>query len=140
MSKVNLYVVLSPGMSADKVVIEPHVVKLDWMFAEKTEKDLIDLIAEVDKQQKVLEKWKEAAKGVLKPRLSEPVDPGSETITYGKAYEAHYSKSIRTDIDRDMVKADMGQDWYLKHCKVSEVLMLKIVPITQTPGVVKEEV
>lgn len=130
---VLFYAVAAPGVDPASIKITPDVRVLGWKFANYEGGDLIDIVAEVDKHMKALSKWVEAARGVLKQKLPVPADPGTETVTPGRLFEAHYTKSIRMDIDRDKVKAHFG-DEYPKYCKQTEVLMLKIVPITQTPG------
>lgn len=133
-SAVQLFVVCAPGIDPSTVQVKSSLEVLGWKFSDMDRGDLIDLAAQVDSQLKVLGKWHEAAKGVLKQTLPVPADPGTETVTLGRKFEAHYVKMVRSDIDRDSVKRDMGDKWYGEHCKTTEVLQLKIVPIAQTPG------
>lgn len=134
MSKpIDVFVVCAPGVDPASVKIVPTLNKLGWKFGEIDPGDLIDQVKMVDDYFKALEKWIEAARGVLKARLPAPALAGEETVTRGLVYEAHYSKSTRTDIDRDKVKAHFGEE-YPQYCKTSEILTLKIIPITQTPG------
>jgi hypothetical protein len=129
---IKFYAVIAPGVNSEKVSIEPEIVKLDWAFAAVSDDLLIDTIASVGARLKALDKWLEAAKGVLKTRLEEPAEPGQETVTQGKLFEAHYSLSTRTALDQEKVKEDLG-DRYPEFCKTTPVLTLKIVPITATP-------
>ena len=135
MSQVKLYVVLSPSANPEKIEIDSEIVALSWAFAKLDNEQMIDQIAEVDKQLKALDKWIEAARGVLKARLKEPEEAGQETVTRGVAYEAHYVKSSRTALDQAKVKEFLG-DSYPKYCKTTPVLTLKITPISSTPGMV----
>ena len=130
---VNVFAVVAPGLDPARVNLIPNLVKLGWKFGEVPPGELIDQVKLVDDHLKALEKWVEAARGVLKARLPVPELAGQETVTRGLLYEAHYSKSTRTDIDRDKVKAHFGAE-YPNYCKTSEILTLKIVAISQTPG------
>lgn len=131
---VQFFLIVAPGQDPAGVGVTPEVVKLGWKFAEFDRGDLIDQVKEVDTHMKALEKWCEAARGVLKQTLPVPNQDLPETVTPGKKYEAHFIWSIRRDIDRDTVRKDMGDSWYASHCKESPILTLKIVPIAQTPG------
>lgn len=134
---VPFFVVIAPGRDPstfDKSSIHVEVQKLHWKFADIPEGELIDLAKQVDDNIKALEKWCEAARGVLKQRLPAPAEPGDETVTRGRLFEAHYVHSTRTALDQERVKAHFGADlpnW----CKTTPVFTLKIVPIPQTPGV-----
>jgi len=131
---VNVFAVVAPGVDPASVLLVPHLIKLGWKFGDVPVGDLIDQVRMVDDHLKALEKWVEGARGVLKQKLPVPVAAGEETVTRGHLFEAHYSKSTRTDVDRDKVKAHFGAE-YPNFCKTSEILTLKIVPIAQSPGV-----
>jgi hypothetical protein len=124
---VNVYGVVKPGVEPGAVNVVPHLIKLGWKFAEQSTEQLIDTIQEVDDYVGALEKWVKTAREVLKPRLPVP-EIGQETVIRGVQYEAHYTRSVRTDVDRDKVKAYFG-DAYGEYCKSSEILTLKIKPI-----------
>jgi hypothetical protein len=131
--KVPFYLVVAPGVDPQSVEVEPAVVKLTWNFGQMDRGELIDLAKEVDEHLKALEKWVEGARGVLKQTLPAPAEPGTETITRGHRFEAHYIKSMRSDVDREKVKAYFGPK-YPEYCKSTGILTLKIVPIPMTPG------
>jgi hypothetical protein len=124
---INVYGVVKPGVDPGLVNVVPHLVKLGWKFAEMPTDQLIDSLQEVNGYMKALEKWTESAKGILKGRLPEP-EVGQETVVAGTKYEAHYTKSVRTDINREKVKAYFG-DKYGEYCESKEILTLKITPI-----------
>jgi len=132
-SPVNVFAVVAPGVDPASVLLVPHLIKLGWKFGDIPLGDLIDQVRMVDDHLKALEKWVEGARGVLKQKLPVPALAGEETVTRGHLFEAHYSKSTRTDIDRDKVKTFFGAE-YPNYCKTSEILTLKITPIVQTPG------
>lgn len=137
--QVKLFIVAAPGVAPDAAQalaseVEVEKVGLHWKFADFTQEDLIDLSKQVDQQLAALEKWNEMARNVLKQKLPKPADAGTETVTRGRFFEAHYVKSVRTDIDREKVKVHLG-DRYPEFCKTSDIYTLKIVPVSQTPGV-----
>jgi len=132
-SPVHVFAVVAPGADPASVLLVPHLIKLGWKFGDVPLGDLIDQVRMVDDHLKALEKWVEGARGVLKQKLPVPAQAGEETVTPGRLFEAHYSKSTRTDIDRDKVKTYFGAE-YPNYCKTSEILTLKITPIVQTPG------
>jgi len=132
-NQVSVYVVVAPGGDPLAVQVVPNLVKLGWKFGDMTSAVLIDTVKRVDDYLKALEKWVAAAREALKSKLPEPVKAGEETVTRGVLFEAHYIKSSRMDIDREKVKAHFG-DRYPEFCKTTEILTLKIVPVTQTPG------
>lgn len=126
------FAIIAPGINAaavDPEELKPsETVVLDWMFGEKIPQDMIDTIGAVEEHFKLLEKWLKAARDVLKRKVQEPQEAGQETVTVASRFEAHYIKSWRTDIDRDSVKRDMGQDWYNEHCESTPILTLKVTP------------
>lgn len=130
---VNVFAVVAPGVEPSAVQVVPHLIKLGWKLGDLPLGDLIDQVKQVDDYLKALEKWVEGARGVLKQKLPVPAQAGEETVTAGRLFEAHYSKSTRTDIDRDKVKNYFGEK-YPEYCKTSEILTLKITPIAQTEG------
>lgn len=133
---VQFFVVCAPGVDPGSVEVKPEIVKLGWKFAQFDKGDLIDQLKLVDEHVKSLTKWCEAAKGVLKQVLPVPTPEAPELITAGRRFEAHYIYAPRVDVDRDKVKAFVGEDRYVREfCKTTPVYTLKIVPISQTPGV-----
>lgn len=134
-TKVELFAVLAPGALPEQVSIVPEVTKLDWNFGTKEPSEMIDLIAKAESQLKTLDKWVEGARGVLKDKLTKPEEAGQETVLAGKLFEAHYVHSVRTAMDQEKVKTFLGAD-YPNYVKSTDVFTLKIVPVTQTPGVV----
>lgn len=124
---IRVYGVVRPGVEPASVNVVPNLVKLGWKFAELPTEALIDTVQEVDDYLGAMEKWVKAAREVLKTRLPVP-EIGQETVTPGVQYEAHYTKSVRTDVDRDKVKSYFG-DKYPEYCKSMEILTLKIRPI-----------
>lgn len=131
---ITFYVIAAPGVDPSSVKVLPDIEVLGWKFKDYDRGDLIDLCEQVDDQMSALETWLKAARDVLKATLPKPANPGEETVTAGKKFEAHYILSTRTDVDRDKVKAYFG-DKYGDYCKSTPIYTLKIVPIVQTPGV-----
>jgi hypothetical protein len=127
---VRVYGVVKPGVDPATVNVVPNLVKLGWKFAEMSTEELIDHVQTVDNYIKALDKWVETGRGILKGRLPEP-EIGAETVTPGKEYEAHYVKSARTALSTEKVKAFAG-DKYPELCQTTEVLTLKIKPITSS--------
>lgn len=132
---VPFYVVVAPGKNPDLVLVEPSVQKLTWNFGQMDRGDLIDLVEEVDEFCSAYVKWVKAAREVLKQTLEAPTAENPQVIVAGHRYQANYTYSIRRDINREMVRKEMGDKWYADHCSESPVLTLKITPIVQTPGV-----
>lgn len=117
------FIVLKPGINVadvDTKELNPVVMMLDFQFGVKTDEELIDLIPQIDAKLKGLAKWIEAAKGVLKSRLKAPENVGDVSITRAHTFEAVYSKRQRISLNTELVKQEMGEEWYAEHCMTTE--------------------
>lgn len=132
------FAVAAPGADpvALQATVEPKVQVVGWKFGVMDQGDLIDTVAQVDKQLKILEKWVEAARVSLKSKLVVPEVAGTETVAAGRLFEAHYIKSQRLALDQTAIKTDYANntEFMGKYMKATDVLTLKIVPVVQTPG------
>lgn len=126
--QANLFVIVPPGVTADMVEVEANVQKIDFNFAEKSEQEMIDNMALVNSQQAALEKWLKTAKEVMKARLVAPALAGEFTRATGTNFEVNYWKKERTDVDRQAIIAEMGEEWYANHCKTTEYYELRFSP------------
>lgn len=126
--QVNLFVVVPPGSTSDAIEIEANIQKIDFNFAEKSEKEMIDSMALVNAQQAALEKWLKTAKEVMKARLVAPAKTGEFTQATGTKFEVSFWKKERTDVDRQAIITEMGEEWYAAHCRTTEYYELRFAP------------
>ena len=117
--------VIAPGSDPGAIAAVPIIEKLDFKFALQTDEALIDKYGKVNNALKALEKWAEAAKGILKERLPQP-EIEAPTIRSGAVYVAEYTKSTRTALSNELVKAFVGEEKYPSLCTTTEVLTLKV--------------
>ena len=120
--------VVAPGGDPEAISPIPVVEKLDFRFALLSDETLIDQYGKVNNALKGLEKWAEAAKGILKERLPAP-EILTPTVRSGSAYTAEYTKTERIALSQERVKEFVGAEIYLSLCTTTEVFTLKIKPI-----------
>jgi hypothetical protein len=73
---------------------------------------LIDRIAELNAQMKPIESEIKFLKEAAKARLSIGEHQGN-------VYQCVVAERGRTDIDRERVKEEMGEEWWADHCKTT---------------------
>jgi hypothetical protein len=131
---VNVYAVCKPGTDPDDVHVVPNLIKLGFQFGKMEPGEIVEAIALASAYSKALDKWTEAAKEALKPKLEAPAEVGQKTVTPGVTYEAHYSLEARVALDQEKIKNEMGPDWVAAHSKRTEYYKLMFKPIVQTPA------
>lgn len=89
------------------------------------DEQLIDLLGSFRKIKSLADKYDKTISGILKAKL-----PAEEEFTAGR-FTFYMQVTQRTDIDRDLLKTEMGEDWYAEHCKTSEVVISKCQPIEE---------
>jgi hypothetical protein len=117
--------VVAPGADPGSISPFPVIEKLDFKFSLRTDEQLVDQYGKANAAIKALEKWAEAAKGVLKERLPQP-EIEAPTICSGERYVAEYTKSERTALSNERVKKFVGEEVYPSLCTTTEVLTLKV--------------
>lgn len=122
---------LKPGQ--DFADFDPNAYEIDlqpysFKFAQRTDKEIIDEMGTLNVLAKACEKWLATAKDVLKGRLKMPEVVGDNVVVPGGSYFATVSLKAREDIDRELIKKEMGEDWYAAHCKRTEYTELRIKP------------
>lgn len=131
---VPFFIVIAPGVDPDSVEVQTEIRKLTWNFGKMDRGELIDLVEEADQFVSPLNKWIEGARGVLKQTIDKPTADNPEVVVAGRRFEAHYVRQTRSALDQEKTKAFLGPR-LPEFMKNSEVLVLRIIPITQTPGV-----
>lgn len=120
--------VVAPGHDPTLIDPVPVVMKLDFMFAKKTDEELTEEYGKVDRAMKAMEKWAETAKGILKERLPEPqIDVPTGFV--GSKYRVEYTKTPRTALSNELVKLFAG-DKYAELCVTTYVFTLKVKDVT----------
>ena len=79
---------------------------------------LADLIGRLDREAKAASAELDAAKNAFKAR--------GMLIAEGDSFAVMVQKSIRQSLDTGAVKAEMGQQWFDDHSKLSEVVTLRV--------------
>jgi hypothetical protein len=82
--------------------------------------NLADQIGQLDAQIKVLTERLDALKSEAKALGFEQIE--------GQVFTVSIGKSIRSSLDTASVKKELGQQWYDDHCKMAEVVTLRIKP------------
>jgi len=95
-----------------RVAYEPLTTEA---IADITGTDAADLLGELNEAIKDLKRDIGSMKEILKSEAPE----GGEISGY--AYTVTITNSERTSLDTASVRAEMGDDWYLDHCKTSDI-------------------
>jgi hypothetical protein len=83
------------------------------MNADLTTEEVVDLAAQIKAEIKRLEAQFAECEKVIRERATEKELPGYIwKVCFSEA-------SVRWTIDTDAVKKEMGEDWWIKRCKIS---------------------
>lgn len=85
---------------------------------------LVDELGSIRSEQKVLKK----REGYIKAALQARIKPGEYKIE-GEKYAAEIIEQAQMRIDTDLVKTEMGSQWWEDHCKLVEFQQIKVTEI-----------
>jgi len=131
-------IVLKPGVDPEafrtKYNVSITADFLHWMFAKTSEKEFVDSIARAKSFLASLEKWVKAANEAMKGRIKLPDIINESVVTQGFSYVAVATLRERMDIDREKVKAEMGDEWYNARCSPVQYTEIRYKTIEKAGG------
>ena len=91
--------------------------------------DIIDAFGDVKAEKKRMERLENYLKEALVARM--PDDAGEYDT---KRFHVTRATQSRTDLDRDLLKEEYGEEWYREHCVTTEFTVVRLKPIEPQEG------